>query len=272
MQAYRWIVAKLTVWMHFGLAYTILTIYIWFYANDGYVRYIPKRQRFRNKMIAYLAYLKAWLKYTWRRKIQLKTTHWMKRWKHMKLIQKHWNKFSEGDYHTILAEEAILAKQAAANPKRHTFIVDSDSKAIGIDNRASAFISGDITDFQGPLIDTNKVVKGFGGTRVTGVKRGTAVIRIEDDEGRTHRVRLKDSYYVQGSKDRLLSPQHFAQEMRRQTKDKHGKSRSVTDADTVTLEWGAGYIRTIPLDPATNVEMAPGDLAGTLALCIANGK
>lgn len=151
-----------------------------------------------------------------------------------------------------------MAQQASSNHHSpRAIILDSDSKWIGIDNRASAFLSGDITDFDGPLTNTGIVVRGYGGTRVTGVKKGTAVLWIEDDDGRTHRIRLPNSYYVPGTKDRLLSPQHFAQEMSKQRK---GQASETTDSTKCVLYW-AKYRRTVPLDPTTNVatmRSAPG--------------
>ena len=120
---------------------------------------------------------------------------------------------------------------------------------MGIDNRATAFISGDISDFEGPMVDSDRTVRGFAGTRVRGVQKGTAIIHIEDDDGGIHRVRLKDSYYVPGTKDRLFSPQHFAQQVNRQGK---GPASETTDAERCVLVWGK-YKRTIPLDPVTNV-------------------
>jgi Reverse transcriptase (RNA-dependent DNA polymerase) len=150
----------------------------------------------------------------------------------------------------IYAMDAILAKQASLQNKAPHFYLDSDSRPLGIDNRATAFISGDINDFEvGHLRNTDQVVRGFGGTTVRGVKRGTAIIRLEDDTGRVHIIRLRNSYYVPGSKDRLFSPQHFAQEMKRQKK---GPASETTDATCCILRWG-GFQRTIPLDSATNV-------------------
>lgn len=115
--------------------------------------------------------------------------------------------------HKLIVMAAIFAKQATPNhDHQRNFVVDADSKPLGIDNRCTAFISGDINDFHGPLQDTDKVVRGFGGTRVAGVKRGTAIIRLEDDQGAIHKFQIPNSYYVPGSPDRLFSPQHWAQE------------------------------------------------------------
>jgi hypothetical protein len=240
--------------MYTCLAYSILLIYVWFYANDGYYTYVPKRYRWKYRKKAYLAYLKAW----WRGKKQT-TWAWFKYWwmkRHLYRTSKRRKKwdpigFIRADME-MLAQEAILAHQAKVRDTQADFVIDSDSKRVGVDNRASAYISGDISDFDGPMVDSHKVVRGFGGIRVKGIQQGTAVLRIEDDEGRVHRIKLRNSYYVPGSKDRLLSPQHFAQQMKRQSK---GPATETTDDEKVVLTWGRDgcYKLTVPLDPVTNV-------------------
>ena len=234
------------------------TIYVFIYADDGYIRYIPKRHRLRYRLAAYLAYLRSWLKIKLHKPKQV-----LARWRMQRLLRRILRHHGNTDYHSegaggiqiplqaqqLLAHTAILAQQASIKSRYTNFILDSDSKALGIDNRATAFISGDIDDFEGPLIDSDRVVKGFGGTKVKGVKQGTAVLRIEDDTGRVHRVRLRRSYYVPGSPDRLFSPQHFAQEMKRHYK---GQVSETTNDTHCILRWGP-YTRTIPLDPITNV-------------------
>jgi hypothetical protein len=57
-----------------------------------------------------------------------------------------------------------MAMEAYENKTEREVIFDTDSKPVGIDNCASAYISGDIDDFDGKLEETNRVIKGFGGT------------------------------------------------------------------------------------------------------------
>jgi len=59
-------------------------------------------------------------------------------------------------------------------------VFDADFKPVGIDNLASAYISGNIDDFVSELEETNQIIKGFGGTRTTNVYRGTAVLKIKE--------------------------------------------------------------------------------------------
>lgn len=140
------------------------------------------------KLTAYLAYLKAWIHSRWA-KMAHKHKYYYQMWRMQAILKRNYCK--AWTTHTARADEAtnafeaIMANEAAIKQNAHTVTFDMGSKVIGIDNRASAFISGDITDFEGPLQDCNKVVRGFGGTKIT------------------------NSYYVPGTKDRLLSPQHI---------------------------------------------------------------
>jgi hypothetical protein len=48
-----------------------------------------------------------------------------------------------------------MAMEAYENKTEREAIFDTNSKPVGIDNRASAYISGDIDDFDGKLEETN---------------------------------------------------------------------------------------------------------------------
>jgi hypothetical protein len=50
---------------------------------------------------------------------------------------------------------------------------DTDSHFIGIDNRCSKCISPDPLDFIGKVENMNITITGFGGSKVTGLKKGT---------------------------------------------------------------------------------------------------
>ena len=60
--------------------------------------------------------------------------------------------------------------------KHHKAYFDTDSKSIGIDNRCSACISHDLNDFVGEVYKTDRVIKGFAGTRTTNVKNKMLLI------------------------------------------------------------------------------------------------
>ena len=93
----------------------------------------------------------------------------------------------------------------------HNMWYNTDSGPVGIDNRCTACISHVIADFDGPLDDVDRSIRGFGGSRTTGVKKGTLVWRWEDDEGKPHKFKIPNSYYVPAGGVRLLSPQHLTQ-------------------------------------------------------------
>jgi len=139
---------------------------------------------------------------------------------------------------------------------------DTDSQLIGVDNRCSACISHDIKDFEGPVRKVNRSIKGFGGTRISDVSSGTIVWKWCDNEGKIHKFRIPNSYYVPDGKCRLLSPQHWA---KTQLKYKSATSMAfgeTTYANKCNMFWNDGANRLdIPLGKYDNVftlHMAPG--------------
>jgi hypothetical protein len=232
--------------MNMMLALVAVYIHTIIYADDGKVRYVPKRQWFNTKVKLYPAYLKAWMTHkwssVWRMHKQWNQHRRLKRILTLHKILAQEPAASQGHCETTVeAHEAIMANEAAIKHQAQGVTFDTGSKSLGIDNRAPAFISGYITDFEAPLPECHKVVMGFGGVRVGGVQRGIAVIRLEDDQGVIHKFDLPNSYYVPGTKDRLLSPQHFAQEMKKQKK---GVACEDTLADKVILTWSKWKIQT----------------------------
>jgi len=185
----------LAAWTCYGLAYIFVVLYFQFYYETGTYVYVPKRLRLRNRIKAHLTRLAS----RWRGLINKVQWNFERRTRQYS-DGSNTNRDNNNYYiHRLYAMNAVLAQQATARKLPPNFILDSDSKPLGIDNRATAFISGDINDFDGPLLDCDRVVRGFAGIRVKGVKKGTAVIRIEDDDGRVHRIKLRDSYYVSAS-------------------------------------------------------------------------
>jgi hypothetical protein len=136
---------------------------------------------------------------------------------------------------------------------------DTDSKPVGIDNRCSACISHDVTDFIGEIRPSNRWIKGFGGSRTTNVQTGTLQQwLLEDDKGKVHTFRIPNSYYVEQGGVRLLSPQHCA---KTQSDTERRGTGSETTSKQVELFWGGRkFKKTVPMD-ASNVAtlcLAPG--------------
>ena len=63
---------------------------------------------------------------------------------------------------TVMVLSATTAAQNHAS-------FDTDSSPVGVDNKCSVFISHKVTYFIGELVDCNRTIKGFGGTRTTNI-------------------------------------------------------------------------------------------------------
>jgi len=160
-----------------------------------------------------------------------------------------------------MAFAAITAMSARnANIYDNNCVFDTDSGPVGIDNRCSACISHEADDFVGPLLDCNRAIKGFGGTRTVGIKMGTIRWRWLDDDGKIHTFLIPKSYYVPQGKVRLLSPQHLAQQLK-DVKPQEG-TRCITESRQITLEWAQRqYKLTVNIGKMDNVatfHLAPG--------------
>ena len=70
---------------------------------------------------------------------------------------------------SIVVNQVLCMHTQVNNSNISTF--DTDSIPIGIDNRCTACISHKIEDFVGPLRDTNRIIRGFGGTKDKEIKR-----------------------------------------------------------------------------------------------------
>ncbi len=88
---------------------------------------------------------------------------------------------------------AMQAKAAyATQPETH---FDTDSGPLGIDNRCSGCISSFVEDFEGPLQESGRVIKGFGGTRTRNVMTGTIIWNWLDENGAEHKFSIPNSYF-----------------------------------------------------------------------------
>ena len=65
--------------------------------------------------------------------------------------------------------------------------------------------------FHWELVDCNRTIKGFGGTRTTNIKMGTIKWSWLHDEVMVTTHRIPNSYYAPEIRVRLLSTQHLAQ-------------------------------------------------------------
>ena len=65
-------------------------------------------------------------------------------------------------------------------------------------------------DFDGPLIDSGRVIKDFGGTKTKPVKKGTIVWKWHDNNGKEHCFKIPNSYNIPEQGVRLLRPEYLA--------------------------------------------------------------
>jgi hypothetical protein len=85
----------------------------------------------------------------------------------------------------------------SANACQNSVAFDTNSGPVGMDDRCAACTSHQIEDFEGHLVDSNRSIKGFGGTRTTNVKIGALKWKWLDDEGKEHKFLIPKSCYVQ---------------------------------------------------------------------------
>jgi Reverse transcriptase (RNA-dependent DNA polymerase) len=178
---------------------------------------------------------------------------------------------------TILQCHQMIAMSAQGKRVQNSIlphIFDTDSALIGVDNRASACMSDNIRDFSGTLQPTNRVIRGFAGTKTNNVQMGTIHWRIEDDQGKVTTHIIPNSSYVPDGKVRLLSPQHWAKALPSHRRPIKGIAPEMTFHDRVELRWdGNNSVKTIPMDPLTNVAtftLAP-DYTDYTAFCAMAG-
>ena len=153
--------------------------------------------------------LKAW--YPWVQGLGETAVEWERHRKHTRWKCSDNQPAKEGYQYpqsrTHLVHHAV-AMQASKGKHSIETCFDTDSASIGLDNRASACISHQSADFVGPLRESNRVIKSFGGGKTKSPMIGTLKWKWLDDDGKEHVAIIPNSYYVPEGKVRLLSPQH----------------------------------------------------------------
>ena len=137
---------------------------------------------------------------------------------------------------------------------------DSDSRALMLDDGASACITNDKGDFIEPPTKVNRKVRGNKG-HAKATHCSTVKWHVEDDTGLVHVMVIRGAYLIPEAATRILSPQHLAQ----QADDHYPKEEgtgAITTSKTITLFWSQRqFTKTVPLDKTTNVGLtttAPG--------------
>jgi GAG-pre-integrase domain len=136
----------------------------------------------------------------------------------------------------------------------NTIRFDTDSIPVKVDNCCTRTMSGFESDF---IPGTMKVlvgvnVYGFADSKSQITHTGTIGWKISDDEGMDHDICVPNSYYVPGCRARLLSPQHWAQEVNDNFPSIDG-TWCATFHDRVVISWQQRrFKKTILLDKSRN--------------------
>ena len=137
---------------------------------------------------------------------------------------------------------------------------DSDSQPLMFDDGASASITNDLQDFvTRPAAITCKV-KGIAGS-AKGTYCGTVKWKIEDDNNIIHTFVTPNIYYIAAAPTRILSAQHFAQQMQDHKPPTEGTGCTMTSMKIVLFWDQRKFTKTVKLNPKLNIAMrntAPG--------------
>ena len=246
------------------IAYSAFVVHNIFYyeeprATVNELVYVPKSKR--NKIWKRILPTKTWLnkKITLIAETVSKKLFMYERRKKLKRVYTQTCRIQYCHKNTAIMLFAVIAMRASGmQENKNEIFFDTDSEPIGIDNRCTGCISHRIEDFDGPLTESHRTIKGFGGSRTTNVKIGTITWKWLDDDGLSHKFVIPKSFYVPDGNVRLISPQHWAQAQ----KEKNNGIGSETLHDSVTLFWnGRKNKLTVPLGKTDNVAtffIAPG--------------
>jgi Reverse transcriptase (RNA-dependent DNA polymerase) len=153
--------------------------------------------------------------------------------------------------HQLMAMSNVINKPSIDIDNAYNHMNDTDSFAIKIDNCCTQTMSGYRSDFIESTIKSisGQQVVGFGKTKSDITHIGTVRWNIYDDSGMFHTLNIPNVYYVPNCEVRLLSPQHWAQELN-DSNPKPDGTVCITYRDRVVLKWNQQmYTKTILLEP-----------------------
>jgi hypothetical protein len=114
--------------------------------------------------------------------------------------------------------------------------LDDGAYDIIIDNGASRSITNNLGDFVGNPKPVNIQIIGANATSKASALMGTVKWCIKDDDGVIHDILMPNTVYSAGTSNKLLSPQHCAQEARDKYPNANGTWCATLD-DRVILFW-----------------------------------
>jgi hypothetical protein len=131
---------------------------------------------------------------------------------------------------------------------------ETDSYPIKVDNCCTQTITGYQKDFVEGTIKSvvGKQVRGFGNKVSVITHQGTVRWDVYDDDGKVHAIIVPNTYYVPKCELRLLSPQHWAQELNDNYPSSDGTT-CTTYQDRVVLKWNQqSTTKTLMIDSSMN--------------------
>ena len=129
-----------------------------------------------------------------------------------------------------------------------------DSQPLMFDDGASTSITNDLQDFMIKPTPITRKVKGIAGSGKA-TYRGTVKWKIEDDNNIIHMFIIPNTYYIAAAPTRILSPQHFAQQMQDHKPHAEGTGCTTTST-TILLFWNQRkFTKTVKLDSKLNIAM-----------------
>ena len=134
----------------------------------------------------------------------------------------------------------------------HPMIMEADSHLIAIDNHSSCCMANNIHNFIHPITLKKVKIKGF--QEASSLPYGIFTIKwkIDDDQGKTHDIVIKNVLYVPEAKQRLFYSQQWA----KQQNDNYHKIRCtyiIQDKDVLELLWNQDiFMKIISKDKYTN--------------------
>ena len=152
----------------------------------------------------------------------------------------------------------MMSTHLRDNLQRNSF--DSDSQPLMFDDGASASITNDLQDFAIKPTPIMRKVKGIAGSAKATYCR-TVKWKIEDDNNIIHMFTIPNTYYIAAARTRILSPQHFTQQMQDHKPRAEGTG-CMTTSTTIVLFWNQRkFTKTVKLNSKLNIAMmntAPG--------------
>jgi hypothetical protein len=129
---------------------------------------------------------------------------------------------------------------------------DLDSFLIGVDCHASRCMANAPHLFED--LKSTKMGEAEGIKQRLDIRGiGTFKFKIEDNNGKTHKIKVPNTLYLPDLRRCLLSPQHWAQEARDNYPLPRG-TRMESNEEYCILIWGqTKYKKTIPFNPNSNI-------------------